>query len=97
MSKEDVVDAPDGIDLVGDVNRDWDSDDKSEQDEEVEDEENQEREQEEEEEDENEEEDHDDDYGKEPQTIGQGEMVNSSAHNVDTIEDNQPTVFPEQG
>jgi hypothetical protein len=91
MSKEDVVDAPDGIDLVGDVNRDRAGDDKSEQDETVEDEDNQDEEQEEEEE------DHNEDYGKEPQTIGQGEMVNSSAHNVDTIEDNQPTVLPEQG
>jgi len=29
--------------------------------------------------------------------IGQGEMVNTSAHNVDTIVDDQPIVLPEQG
>jgi hypothetical protein len=37
-----------------------------------------------------EEEDENDDDGKEPWTIGQGEMVNSSADDVDTIVDDQP-------
>ena len=50
-----------------------------------------------EEEDEDEEEDQDEDDGKEPQTIGQGEMVNTSADDVDTIIDDQPIVLPEQG
>jgi len=37
------------------------------------------------------------DDGKEPQTISQGEMVNTSADDVDTMVDNQPLVLPEQG
>jgi len=48
-------------------------------------------------EDEEEEEDEDEDDGKEPRTIGQGEMVNTSADNVDTMVDNQPIMRPEQG
>jgi hypothetical protein len=43
------------------------------------------------------EEDKDEDDGKEPRTIGQGEMVNSWADNVDTVVDNQLTVLHEQG
>ena len=43
-----------------------------------------------------EEEDKDEDDGKEPRTIGQGEMVNSSADDVDTMVDDQPIVLPEQ-
>jgi len=43
---------------------------------------------EEEEEDEDEEEDKDEDDGKEPRTIGQGEMVNTSADGVDNMVDN---------
>jgi len=46
--------------------------------------------------DEDEEEDMDEDDGKEPQTIGQGEMVNTSADDVDTMVDDQPIVLPEQ-
>jgi hypothetical protein len=50
-----------------------------------------------EEEDEDEEEDKDEDDGKEPRTIGQGEMVNTSADDADTMVDDEPTVLPEQG
>jgi len=39
----------------------------------------------------------DEDNGKEPRTIGQGEMVNTSADATDTMVDDQPTVLPEQG
>ena len=82
------MDAPDGLDLDGDVNMEWDGED--EEDEEEEDEK---------EEDEKEEEvvDEDEDIGKEPRTIGQGEMVNTSADDADTMVDDQPTVLPGQG
>ena len=50
----------------------------------------------EEEEDKDEDEDEDVDDGKEPRTIGHGEMVNTSADNVDTMVDDQPIVRPEQ-
>jgi hypothetical protein len=46
--------------------------------------------------DEDEEEDKDDDDGKEPRTIGQGEMVNTLADDVDTMVDDQPIALPEQ-
>jgi hypothetical protein len=49
-----------------------------------------------EEEDEDEEEDQDKDDGKEPRTLGKGEMVNSSADDVDTMVDDQPIVLSEQ-
>jgi len=39
---------------------------------------------------------HDDD-GKEPRMIGQGEIVNTSVDDSDTMVDNEPTVLPEQG
>jgi len=91
MRIEDDVDAPDSVDLDGDVDMERDSDDDEEKDEEKEDEE------EVEEEDEDEEEDQDKDDGKEPWTLGQGEMVNSSADNVDTMVDDQSIVLPEQG
>ena len=39
----------------------------------------------------------DEDEGKEPQTIGQGEMVITSALDVDTMVDNQPIMIPVQG
>jgi hypothetical protein len=42
---------------------------------------------EDEEKDDEEEGDEDEDDGKEPRTIGQGEMVNTSADNVDTMVD----------
>jgi len=44
-----------------------------------------------------EDEEEDEDNGKEPRTIGQGEMVNTSADNIDTMVDDGPTVLPEQG
>ena len=63
---------------------DRDSDDEEEEDEE------------EEEENGDEEEDKDEDDGKEPRTIGQGDMLITSADHVDTLAGNQPTVLPEQ-
>jgi hypothetical protein len=85
---EDDVDAPDGFDLDGDVDMEWDGDDAED-----------EEEDDEKEEDEKEEEvvDEDEDNGKEPWTIGQGEMVNTSEDDADTMVDDQPTVLPEQG
>jgi hypothetical protein len=50
-----------------------------------------------EEENEDEEEDKDENNGKEPRTIGQGEMVNTLADDADTMVDDEPTVLPEQG
>ena len=46
--------------------------------------------------DEDEQEDKDEDDGKEPRTIGQGEMVNTSADKVQTMVDDQPIMLPEQ-
>jgi len=43
------------------------------------------------------EEDEDEDDGKEPGTIGQGEIVNTSDDDVDTMVDDHPIVLPEQG
>jgi hypothetical protein len=60
-----------------------------EEDDVVEEEEMEKAEEEEEEEDDNE------DNGKELQTNGQGEMVNASADNVDTMLDAEPIVPPE--
>jgi len=87
MCMEDDVDAPDGVDIDGDVDLERDGEDG--EDEEEEDEREEEVVDEDEEEDEN--------NGKEPRTIGQGEMVNTSADDVDTMVDNEPTVLPEQG
>jgi len=91
MRMEDDVDAPDGVDLDGDVDMERDSED--DKDEEEEDE----KEVEEVDEDEEEDEDEDEDNGKEPQTISQGEMVNTSGDDTDTMVDDQPTLLPEQG
>ena len=96
MHMEDDVDALDGIDLDSDVKIESDGDDDEEEDEEEKDEEKEDKE-EVEEEDEDEEEDKDEDNGKEPQTIGQGEMVNTLADDAYTIVDDEPTVLPEQG
>jgi hypothetical protein len=82
MRMEDNVDAPDGVDLDGDVDMERDSDDEVEEDEVEEDEE---------------EEDEDEDDGKEPQTIGQGEMLNKSAYNLDPMVDDQLIALPERG
>jgi len=94
MCMEDNVDALDGVDLDGDGDMEWDSED--EEDEEEEDE-KEEDEKEEEVVDEDEEGDEDEDNGKEPRMIGQGETVNTSADDADTMVDERPTVLPEQG
>jgi len=80
---EDDVDAPYHIDLDGNVDMEWDGDHEDEEDEEAEDED--------EEEDEHE---HDD---KEPWSIGQGDMVHTSADDVQSMVNDQPTMLPEQG
>jgi hypothetical protein len=82
MHKEDDVDAWDGVDLDGDVDMERDGDDEVQKEEQEEDEED---------------EDQDEDDGKEPRTIGQGEMVNTSADDVDTMVDDQPIELPEPG
>jgi hypothetical protein len=53
--------------------------------------------QEEENEDDDEDEEEDEDEGKDPSTIGQGEMVNTLADDVHIMVDNHPTRQPEQG
>jgi hypothetical protein len=90
---EDDMDRLDNVDLDGDMDMERDGDDDEEEDEETEDKE----EVEEEEEDEDVEEDQDEDDDKEPRRIDQGELVNTSADNVDTMVDDQPIVLPEQG
>jgi len=91
MRMEDEVDAADGVDLDGDVDMERDCDDDEEEDEEKEDVEEAEQE------DEDEEDDQEEDDGKEPRTLGQGKMVNTSADDVDTMVDGQPIVLPEPG
>jgi hypothetical protein len=90
---EDEVDAPEGMNLDDNVDLVKPSDDKEEEDEEVEDEEVDD----EKEEDEGEEEDKEEDHGKEPRKIGQEEMVNTSADDVNAMVNTQPIVLPEQG
>jgi len=80
-----------------DMERDGDNEEEEDEEEEDEEKEAEEEEEEEEEEDEDEEDDKDEDDGKEPRTIGQGEMVNTSADDVDNMGDTQPIVLPEQG
>ena len=87
MRMEDELDALCGVDLDGNVDMQREGDDEKEEDEE--------EEHGEEEEDEDEDEDEDD--GKEPQKIGQGEMVNILADKVDIMVHYQPIVLPEQG
>jgi len=91
MRMEDDVDAPDSIDLDGNVDMKRDGYQDGEQGEEEEDE-PKEDENVVEEEDEDEEQDKDEDDGKEPLMIGQGEMDNTSADNVDTMVDDQAIV-----
>ena len=79
---EDDEDKLDGVDIYCNVDMERDDDNKEEEDEEEEDEE---------------EEDEDEDDGKEPRTIGQGEMVNLSANDVDIMAENQPIVQHNQG
>jgi hypothetical protein len=102
MNMEDDVDSPDGCDLDCDVDMGRNGGDDEEEDEEKEDEEKEDVEEVEEEEGdedeegyEDEEEDEDEDDGKEPRTIGLGEMVNTSADDADTMVDDEPTVLPE--
>ena len=90
LPKEDNVDALYSSDLNGDVNMERDGDNEKEQDEEQEDGKEVQHE------DEYEDEDEDDDDGKEPQTISQGEMVNTLGDNVDSMVDDQPTMLPEK-
>jgi len=90
MRMEDDVDAPDGVDLDGHVYIEKNGDDEEEKDEE---EEIKVVEDEKEEEEENE----DEDDGKKPQTISQGEIVNTSADDIDTMVEHQPIVLPDQG
>jgi hypothetical protein len=88
MGMQDDVDAPDGFDIDGDVH--MESAGEVGEDEEEDDEKEEEVVVDEDEE-ENE------DNGKEPRTIGQGEMVNTSADDVVTMVDDEPTVRLEQG
>jgi hypothetical protein len=87
MGMQDDVETPDGIDLDDNVNMEIVGDNADEEDEEKDDEE-------EEEDDEDEVEDEDADDGEEPQIIGQGEMVNTLADNVDTIVADEPIMLP---
>jgi len=93
MRMEDDVDAPYGIVLDGNVDMEWAGDDEEEEPGEEDDEE----EEDEQDEDKDEEEDEDEDDGKEPQMIGQGEMVNTLTDDVHTIVDYQPILHPELG
>jgi hypothetical protein len=82
MRVQDDQNAPDRIDFDGNVDMEREFDDEVEEDELEEDEEA---------------EDEDEEDAKEPQTIGQGELENASADDVDTMVDDQPTVLLEQG
>jgi len=92
MHMEDDADAPDEVDLDGNMDMERDTDNEEEEAEEKEGDE----EQQDEDENEDEHEDEDEEDGKEPQTIGHREMVNTSADNVDTMVGAQPTVLLEQ-
>jgi hypothetical protein len=93
MRMEDAVDAPDGVDFDSDVDMERDGDADEVEDEEKEDEEVVDGE----DEDEDEEENQDEDDGKEPWTLGQVAMVNTSGDDVDTMVHDQPIVVPDQG
>jgi len=90
---QDDVDAPYGIDLDSDVDMERDGDDEVEEDDEEDDEDKEDDEDEEDDDDE----DEDEDDGKEPRMIGQGEMVHSSADDVDAMVEDQLIVLPEEG
>jgi hypothetical protein len=81
MHVQDDQNAPDGNDFEGNVDMEREFDDEVEEDELEDDEEA---------------EDEDEEDAKEPLTIGQGEMVNASADDVETMVDDQPTVLLEQ-
>jgi hypothetical protein len=87
---EDDLDAPDSVDLEGDMDMERDTDD-----EEDEEEENEQEEDEMEEVVVDEDEEEDEDNGKEPRMTGQGEMVNTSVDNADTMVNAEPTVVPD--
>jgi uncharacterized membrane protein YdbT with pleckstrin-like domain len=87
------VDTPERVDFAREVDMQWDADHDAEEDEVKEDEE----EEEEEEEEEDEEEDEDECDDKEPQTIGQGEIVNTSGDHIGTMVNIKPIVLPAQG
>jgi hypothetical protein len=84
---EDYEDPPDGIDIDGDVDMERDGEDGEDEEEEYE----------KEEEVVDEDEQEDEDNGKDPRTIGQGEMVNTLADDVNTMVNDEPTVLPGQG
>ena len=86
---QDDVDTQYGVALDSDMDMERDGDDAEEKEKE------EEHEKDEEEQDEDEDEDEDD--GNDPRTICQGEMIDPSAYDVDTIVDDQPTMLPEQG
>jgi hypothetical protein len=88
MRMEDDVDAPAGIDLDGDVDMEWDGANEDEEYHKEEDEEDQY---------EDEEQDEDENDGREPRTIGQQEIPNPSADDVDCIVHDCPICQPEQG
>jgi hypothetical protein len=85
MCMQDDVDAPDDVDLNGDVDMARDGEDAEDA-----------------EEDNEKEKDvvdkHEDvDNDKKPRTIGQEEMISTSADDADTMVDAQPTVLPKKG
>jgi len=86
---EDDVDAPDSIGLDGNVDMKRAGDNQDEEDEEEEDAV--------EEEEVDEDEDEDEDNGKEPRMIGQGEMVSTSADDLNTMVNNQSNMLPKHG
>jgi hypothetical protein len=79
---EEDVDAPDSIDSAGDVDKEWHGANKDVPNKEKEDEE---EEGQYEAENKDAEDNMNEDDGKEPRTIGQGEMVKTLAYNVDTM------------
>jgi hypothetical protein len=91
MRMGDGVNAPNGVYLNCNVDLERDCDDEEQEDEEEEDD------MEEKVVDENKEEDKDNNDGKDPGAIGQREMVNTSAEDVDTMGDNHPILQPGQG
>jgi hypothetical protein len=95
---EDDVDAPESVDFDGDVGMETDGDDEEEEVEEEDDEvEKLEKKEDTREEEEEEDENKDENHGKEPWTIGQCEMGNKSADDVDSMVDDHPIVIPEWG
>jgi hypothetical protein len=87
MHMEYDVDAPDGVNLDCNLDMEWDSDNEEEEDAEEEDDEVEE----------DEDEDEDEDDGKEPQTIGQGETLNTLLDHVEHMVDDEPTMLPNRG